>query len=106
DPLVAALVGNEVPVPPARVGCDGDDDVPCVWALPEVATQELANVDDTQLGAITEKVFAADAIGSGDTADDDTRTYFLDHALRPLRELAREATRRGARLFHYFALHY
>jgi hypothetical protein len=106
DALVAALVGGAVPVPPARVGCDGDDDIPTVWALPEVATNALAKVDDEQLAAIMDKVLAADVMGSGDATDSEMRTYLVDNVLGPLRALAVEAIQRGARVCHYFALHH
>lgn len=105
EPLVAALVGSEVAVPPARVGSDGDDDAPSVDALPDVAAKALASIDDAQLPAVMDEVLAADIMGSGE-AGDDARTYFVDRALRPLKALALEAERRGARVCHYYALHY
>src|SRR5437660_1027876 len=48
EPLVAELVGEGVGVPPARVGCDGDDDVPTVFALPDAAAHALLETPDAQ----------------------------------------------------------
>ena len=105
EPLAAAIVGSEVFVPPARVGCEGDDDAPTVDALPEAVTKALATMDDSLLPAVMDKVLAADIVDS-EQRSEEARTYFVDRALRPLKALALEAERRGARLCHYYALHY
>lgn len=106
EPLAAALVGPSVLVPPARIGCPGDDDAPSVDALPDVAVKVLATLDDARLGPLMDELLAADVMGSGEEVSDEARAYFIDHALRPLRALAIEAARRGARVCHYYALHY
>jgi hypothetical protein len=105
EPLVAALVGPQVPVPPARMGCSGDDDSASVDALPEVAVRTLAAMKDADLPAVMDKVIAADLAGP-EFGTDEARAYLIDHALRPLQALAVEASRRGARVCHYYALHY
>jgi hypothetical protein len=105
DPLVAALVGGDDPVPPARIGCSGDDDVPNVWVLPDAAAQKLAATQDRDLPPIMQQVLLADVTGSRDT-DTAAREYYVERGLRPLRALAIEAGRSGARVCHYYALHH
>jgi hypothetical protein len=102
EPLARALVGSEIPVPPARVGADKDDDVTVVWALPKPAAERLASLDDAALNDVFNDVVVA----AGDETREDERAFYVEHVLCPLRALAVEAGRRDARVCHYFALHY
>jgi hypothetical protein len=106
DPLVAALVADHVPSPPIRVGCDADDDIPSVWALPAVAAKALANMKDSDLMPIMEKVLAADIMGTGEVVDYKAKAFMVDNVLWPLKTLAQEASRRGGHVCHYYALHH
>jgi hypothetical protein len=102
-PLAAALLDESVPVPPARIGCAGDDDIAQVEALPAAALERLVALDDSELPAIVDKVLAS----TGTTGEgDEAQTYYVARVLRPLKSLALAALGRGGRLCHYWAMHY
>jgi hypothetical protein len=87
EPLVAALVGAKTAVPPARLGPEGDDDVPVVWALPDAAAKVLAALDDAKLPSVMEQLFADEESLAEDDSEE-ARDYFADRARVPLLRLA------------------
>lgn len=104
EPLAAALLGADVPSPPARMGLDPRGESREIEALPDAAVIALAEASDAALVAATETDAIARAIATGpsvELSEEEARDELLRLMLRPLRALAIEARSRHSRVCHY-----